>query len=78
MSLFVSRSILRGIFRFYIIATCFLILIMSRMHVKAKSRKSAINKATSKTRVVSKCNYIAGSKDGHLKTYDVITRKRKK
>lgn len=51
---------------------------MSRMHVKAKSRESAIKKATSKTRVVTSCNYLKGSKDGHLKTYDVITRKRKK
>jgi len=51
---------------------------MSRYRVKAKSAGQAKKKATSKRRVVSKVNYIKGSKKGSMKTYDVITRQRKK
>ena len=51
---------------------------MARRHVRAVSSKSARKKATSKNIVVSKVNYIPGSKRGRFKTYDVITKKRKK
>jgi len=51
---------------------------MSRYRVKAMSAESAKKKCTSKTRVVTKVNYIPGTKKGRMKTYDVITKKRQK
>ena len=51
---------------------------MSRFRVRAKSAEKAKKKATSKRRVVSKVNYIKGSKKGSMKTYDVITKARGK
>lgn len=51
---------------------------MSRYRIRAKSSESAKKKGTTKTRVVTKVNYIPGTKKGHMKTYDVITKKRQK
>lgn len=51
---------------------------MSRRIVKARSAKSARNKACSKNRVVTKVNYMKGSKSGNMKSYQVLTRARKK
>lgn len=51
---------------------------MTRKHVRATSAKSAKRKGSGKRTVVTKCNYIKGSKKGRMKTYDVTTRKRKK
>lgn len=42
------------------------------------SAKSAKNKCTTKNRVVTKVNYIPGTKKGRMKTYEVFTKKRKK
>jgi hypothetical protein len=51
---------------------------MARRHVRAMSADSARRKATNKSSVVAKVNYIKGTKDGRMKTYDVWTRKRKR
>lgn len=51
---------------------------MVRKHVVARNAKEARKKAEGKTIVVSKVNYIKGSKKGNNKTYDVTTRERKK
>jgi len=51
---------------------------MTRKHVVAKSAKQAKKKAGGKLTVVTKVNYIKGSKKGNMKTYDVYTKKRKK
>ena len=50
---------------------------MTRKHVRAKTAKSARNKAGGKLTVVSKVNYIPGTKSGGMKTYDVTTHKKK-
>ena len=51
---------------------------MTRKHIVARNAKEARKKGTSKRRVVTKVNYIKGSKKGSKKTYDVTTRERKK
>jgi len=51
---------------------------MTRKHVKAKSAEKARKKAGGKRTVVTKVNYIKGSKKGAWKTYDVYTKKREK
>ena len=51
---------------------------MTRKRVVARNAKEARKKAKGKTIVVSKVNYIKGSKKGNKRTYDVTTRKRKK
>lgn len=51
---------------------------MTRKRVRATSTKSAKKKATGKRTVVTKVNYIKGSKKDRMKTYDVTTKKRKK
>lgn len=51
---------------------------MARKHVKATSSDSARKKGASPGRVVSKVNYIKGSKEGKMKTYDLTTREREK
>ena len=51
---------------------------MTRKHVIAKSAKEAKKKAEGKQTVVTKVNYLKGSKDGKKKTYDVTTKKREK
>ena len=51
---------------------------MTRKHVKAKTAKSARKKAGGKNTVVTKVNYIPGSKKGGMKTYDVTTKKRER
>ena len=51
---------------------------MARRHIKAISADSARKKATNKSSVVVKVNYVKGSKDGRMKVYDVWTRKRKR
>jgi len=50
---------------------------MTRKHVRAKTAKSAKNKAGGKQTVVSKVNYIPGTKKSGMKTYDVTTHKKK-
>lgn len=50
---------------------------MTRKHVRAKTAKAARNKAGGKRTVVSKVNYIPGTKSGGMKTYDVTTHKKK-
>jgi len=62
---------------FYIVCT-FITVSMARKHVRAVSSESAKRKSTSKNRVVTKVNYIPGTKRGRFKTYDVITKKREK
>lgn len=51
---------------------------MTRKHVVATSAKSAAKKGGGKRTVVTKVNYIPGSKKGRMKTYDVTTKKREK
>ena len=51
---------------------------MTRKHVVAKNAKQARKKAGGKRIVVTKVNYIKGSKKGNKKTYDVTTKKREK
>ena len=51
---------------------------MTRKHVRARTAKSAARKAGGKKTVVTKVNYLKGSKKGGLKTYDVTTHKKKK
>jgi hypothetical protein len=50
---------------------------VTRKHVVATSAKQAWKKASGKRIVVTKVNYIKGSKKGKKKTYDVITKKKK-
>lgn len=51
---------------------------MTRKHVRAKTAKSAKKKAGGKQIVVTKVNYIPGTKKSGMKTYDVTTKKRQK
>ena len=51
---------------------------MTRKHVRARSAKDARKKASSKNRVVTKVNYMPGTKKGKFKTYDITTKKREK
>ena len=51
---------------------------MAYKRVRARSSKSAKNKAKGKRTVVSKVNYINGTKRKGLKTYGVYTHKKKK
>jgi len=51
---------------------------MTRKHVRAKNAHAAKNKAGGKQTVVTKVNYIPGSKSHGMKTYDVTTKKREK
>lgn len=51
---------------------------MSRFRVRAMSAESARKKRTTKNRVVTKVNYIPGTKKGRMKTYEVFTKKRQK
>lgn len=51
---------------------------MGRKRVCASSAKAARRKAKGKTMVVSKVNYIPGTKKGRMKTYQVYTHKKKK
>ena len=51
---------------------------MTRKHIVARNGKEARKKATTKHRVVSKVNYIKGSRKGNKKTYDVTTKKRER
>jgi len=50
---------------------------VSKKHIIATSAKSACKKASGKNVVVTKVNYIKGSKKGNKKTYAVTTRQRK-
>ena len=50
---------------------------MAQKHVIAKSVEEARKKASGKTVVVTKVNYLKGSKTGKKKTYNVTTKKRK-
>lgn len=51
---------------------------MTQKHVRARTAESARKKATGKQTVVTKVNYLAGSKKGGMKTYAVTTKKREK
>ena len=51
---------------------------MTRKHVRARTAKAARNKAGGKQTVVTKVNYIPGTKKSGMRTYDVTTRKRRK
>lgn len=51
---------------------------MTIKRVCAGSANAARRKASGKHTVVTKVNYIKGSKKGHKKTYAVTTRKKKK
>lgn len=51
---------------------------MTTRRIRAGSSSAAKRKATSKKRVVTKVNYIRGSKKGKMKTFSVTTKKRKK
>ena len=51
---------------------------MARKHVRARNIKDARKKGSSKSRVVTKVNYLPGTKKGKFKTYDVTTKKREK
>lgn len=51
---------------------------MGKKRVRATSAKSARRKAEGKNTVVSKVNYIPGTKHGKMKTYQVYTHKKKK
>lgn len=51
---------------------------MANKRVRAGTANSAKRKCTSKRRVVTKVNYIQGSKKGRMKTYAVTTKKREK
>ena len=50
---------------------------MTRKHVRARSATSARKKGGGERIVVSKVNYIPGTKSGGMKTYDVTTHKKK-
>ena len=50
---------------------------MTQKHVRATTAESARNKAGGKRTVVSKVNYIPGTKKGRMKTYNVTTHKKK-
>jgi len=50
---------------------------MGCKRVRARSAKSARKKGSGKTIVVSKVNYIPGSKKGSMKTYQVYTHRKK-
>jgi len=45
--------------------------------IKARTAKSARNKATTKNRICTGVNYIKGTKDGAMRTYSVRTKPRK-
>lgn len=49
---------------------------MTRKHVRATSAKSARRKGSGKQTVVTKVNYIPGTRKGRTGTYDVTTKKR--
>jgi len=51
---------------------------MTRKHVRAMSAASARKKAGGKQTVVTKVNYLPGSKRGRMRTYDVTTKKRER
>jgi len=51
---------------------------MTMRRVRAGSAKAARRKAGGKNTVVTKVNYIKGSKKGRMKTFSVTTKKRKK
>jgi len=51
---------------------------MTQKHVRARTAKSAARKAKGKKTVVTKVNYIKGTKKGGKKTYTVTTKKKKK
>jgi len=51
---------------------------MTQKRVCAGSASAAKKKASGPNTIVSKVNYIPGSKKGHMKTYAVTTHKRKK
>ena len=51
---------------------------MAQKHIWAISAESAKKKASGKTVVVGKVDYIKGSKKGRMKLYNVHTHKRKK
>lgn len=51
---------------------------MGSRRVRAGSASAAKRKAKGKNTVVSKVNYIPGTKKGRMKTYRVHTHKRKK
>jgi len=50
---------------------------MGCKRVRVRSAKSARKKASGKSTVVSKVNYIPGSKKGSMKSYQVYTHKKK-
>jgi hypothetical protein len=50
---------------------------MTRKRVVAGSAHAARRKAKGKKTVVTKVNYIKGTKKGNKKTYQVITKKKK-
>ena len=50
---------------------------MTVKRVRARTGKSARRKAGSKNTIVTKVNYIKGSKKGGLGTYSVTTKKKK-
>ena len=51
---------------------------MTRKRVRARTGASAMRKAKTKNTVVTKTNYIKGSRKGGLGTYDVTTKKKKR
>ena len=51
---------------------------MTRKHVRATSAKSARRKAGGPKIVVTKVNYLKGTRKGKTGTYDVTTRRKKK
>ena len=51
---------------------------MTRKHVRATSAKSARRKGGGKQTVVTRVNYIAGTRKGRTGTYDVTTRRKKR
>ena len=50
---------------------------MTQKRVRATSAKSARRKGSGKQTVVTKVNYIKGSKKGNSKSYAVTTKKKK-
>jgi len=51
---------------------------MTQKHIRATSVASARKKGGGKQTIVSKVNYIPGTKKGRMKTYNVTTHKKKK
>ncbi|HUT00416.1 MAG TPA: hypothetical protein VMY59_08880 [Candidatus Thermoplasmatota archaeon] len=51
---------------------------MTTKRVRAGSAKAAKRKGKSKKVTVTKVNYIPGTKRGRMKSYQVITRKKKR